>query len=140
CVSVSLYNEVIRKKRMLNLFFNHFSSQKIAQPPGPCWFCLASPEVEKHLVVSIGSHCYVALAKGGLTSDHVLILPIGHYQSIVDLSSEVVEEVEQYKASLKKFFKGKGKRYVMFERNYKSQHLQLQVVPACQLTLHDVKT
>ncbi|XP_075459167.1 CWF19-like protein 1 isoform X2 [Ascaphus truei] len=103
--------------------------RKPPQPPGPCWFCLASPEVEKHLVVSIGSHCYVALAKGGLTSDHVLILPIGHYQSIVDLSSEVVEEVEQYKASLKKFFKGKGKRYVMFERNYKSQHLQLQVVP-----------
>lgn len=27
-----------------------------AQPPGPCWFCLASPEVEKHLVVNIGTH------------------------------------------------------------------------------------
>lgn len=27
-----------------------------AQPSGPCWFCLASPEVEKHLVVSIGTH------------------------------------------------------------------------------------
>lgn len=23
-------------------------------PPSACWFCLASPEVEKHLVVSIG--------------------------------------------------------------------------------------
>lgn len=28
----------------------------IAQPTGPCWFCLASPEVEKHLVISIGTH------------------------------------------------------------------------------------
>ncbi|KAG8579778.1 hypothetical protein GDO81_011051 [Engystomops pustulosus] len=27
---------------------------KHPQPTGPCWFCLASPEVEKHLVVSIG--------------------------------------------------------------------------------------
>ncbi|XP_066856747.1 CWF19-like protein 1 isoform X2 [Anser cygnoides] len=27
-----------------------------SQPTGPCWFCLASPEVEKHLVVSIGTH------------------------------------------------------------------------------------
>lgn len=27
-----------------------------AQPTGPCWFCLASPQVEKHLVISIGSH------------------------------------------------------------------------------------
>ncbi|XP_072001486.1 CWF19-like protein 1 [Engystomops pustulosus] len=114
---------------------------KHPQPTGPCWFCLASPEVEKHLVVSIGDLCYVALAKGGLTSDHVLILPIGHYQATVDLASDVVEECEKYKAALKKFYKSKGKRYVMFERNYRSQHLQLQVVPlplSC-CTTEDIK-
>ncbi|ERE80425.1 CWF19-like protein 1 isoform X1 [Cricetulus griseus] len=99
------------------------------QPPGPCWFCLASPEVEKHLVVNIGTHCYLALAKGGLSDDHVLILPIGHYQSVVELSAEVVEEVEKYKATLKRFFKSRGKRCVLFERNYRSHHLQLQVIP-----------
>ncbi|NXJ25154.1 C19L1 protein, partial [Dicrurus megarhynchus] len=104
-------------------------AKKPPQPTGPCWFCLASPEVEKHLVVSIGTHCYLALAKGGLSPDHVLILPIGHYQSVVDLSSEVLEEVTKYKAALKEFFRSKGKRYVLFERNYRSQHLQLQVVP-----------
>ncbi|KFU85278.1 CWF19-like 1 [Chaetura pelagica] len=102
--------------------------RKPPQPTGPCWFCLASPEVEKHLVVSIGTHCYLALAKGGLLPDHVLILPIGHYQSVVDLSSEVVEEVTKYKSALKEFFRSKGK-YVLFERNYRSQHLQLQVIP-----------
>ncbi|XP_041636883.1 CWF19-like protein 1 [Cheilinus undulatus] len=99
------------------------------QPTGPCWFCLASPQVEKHLVISIGSHCYLAKAKGGLTPQHVLILPIGHYQSVVDLSSEVVEEMEKYKTALRSFYKSRGERCVMFERNYKSQHLQLQVVP-----------
>ena len=26
-----------------------------AKPQGPCWFCLGSPEVEKHLVVSVGT-------------------------------------------------------------------------------------
>lgn len=71
--------------------------------------------------------CYLALAKGGLTPDHVLILPIGHCQSMVDLASEVVEEVEQYKSALKRFFGARGKRFVAFERNYRSQHLQLQV-------------
>ncbi|XP_065750296.1 CWF19-like protein 1 isoform X2 [Phocoena phocoena] len=101
--------------------------RKLPQPPGPCWFCLASPEVEKHLVVSIGTHCYLALAKGGLSDDHVLILPIGHYQSVVELSAEVVEEVEQYKATLRRFFKSQGKRCILFERNYKSHHLQLQI-------------
>ncbi|KAM3588271.1 uncharacterized protein V6R79_025226 [Siganus canaliculatus] len=99
------------------------------QPTGPCWFCLASPQVEKHLVISIGSHCYVAMAKGCLTPRHVLILPIGHYQSVVELSSEVVEEMEKYKSALRSFYKSKGERCILFERNYKSQHLQLQVVP-----------
>ncbi|XP_034529407.1 CWF19-like protein 1 [Notolabrus celidotus] len=99
------------------------------QPTGPCWFCLASPQVEKHLVVSIGSHCYLAMAKGGLTPQHMLILPIGHYQSVVDLSSEVVEEMEKYKSALTSFYKSRGERCVLFERNYRSQHLQLQVVP-----------
>ncbi|XP_067915101.1 CWF19-like protein 1 isoform X1 [Heterodontus francisci] len=109
----------------------HQSKQprKPSQPMGPCWFCLASPEVEKHLVISIGTHCYIALAKGSLTPDHVLILPIGHHQSVVELPSEVVEEVEKCKLALKKFYKSIGKRFVMFERNYRSQHLQLQVVP-----------
>ncbi|XP_036192222.1 CWF19-like protein 1 isoform X2 [Myotis myotis] len=73
--------------------------------------------------------CYLALAKGGLSDDHVLILPIGHYQSVVELSAEVVEEVEKYKATLRKFFKSRGKRCILFERNYKSHHLQLQVIP-----------
>uniref|UniRef100_A0A8C2APA3 CWF19-like protein 1 n=1 Tax=Cyprinus carpio TaxID=7962 RepID=A0A8C2APA3_CYPCA len=73
--------------------------------------------------------CYMALAKGSLTPDHVLLLPIGHYQSVVDLASEVVEEMEKYKSAIKKFCKSRGQRCIMFERNYRSQHLQLQVVP-----------
>ncbi|XP_034092401.1 CWF19-like protein 1 isoform X3 [Gymnodraco acuticeps] len=111
------------------------------QPTGPCWFCLASPQVEKHLVISIGTHCYVALAKGSLTPLHMLILPIGHYQSVVELSSEVVEEMEKYREALKSFYKSKGARCVLFERNYKSQHLQLQVVPVPldRCTTEDIK-
>lgn len=69
------------------------------------------------------------MAKGGLTPRHVLILPIGHYQSVVDLSSEVVQEMEKYKSALKSFYKRRGERCILFERNYKSQHLQLQVEP-----------
>jgi len=25
-------------------------------PPSPCWFCLSSPDVDKHLIISIGEH------------------------------------------------------------------------------------
>ena len=28
----------------------------IVNATGPCWFCLSSPEVEKHLVVTVGEH------------------------------------------------------------------------------------
>ena len=107
-----------------------------AQPSGPCWFCLGSPEVEKHLVVSVGTQvsfgiplsehfchsapfqylpllafikgltgsvvvvlmlqAYLALAKGGLTPDHILITPIGHHQSTVSAPTEILQEIEEY--------------------------------------------
>nr|XP_057921782.1 CWF19-like protein 1 isoform X2 [Doryrhamphus excisus] len=119
----------------------HKQPRRHPPPPGPCWFCLASPEVEKHLVVSIGTHCYLALAKGGLTPGHVLILPVGHYQSVVDLASEVLLEMDKYKAALRSFYKSRGERCVIFERNYRSQHLQLQVVPVPldRCTTEDIK-
>lgn len=94
-----------------------------------CWFCLTSKEVEKHLVVSIGETCYVALAKGGLTPDHILILPNCHYQSVIELPDDELREMKQFKVALQKFFKTRDKCVVFFERNYKSPHLQIQVVP-----------
>ncbi|XP_071957157.1 CWF19-like protein 1 [Antedon mediterranea] len=106
---------------------------------GPCWFCLGSPEVEKHLVVSVGTTTYVALAKGGLIPDHVMILPIGHFQSQVDLPQDVTDEINQYKKAINRYFKSKNKSYVIFERNYKTQHLQLQVVPIAKDEELDIK-
>jgi hypothetical protein len=46
------------------------------------------------MLVSIQS--YLALAKGGLVPDHVLILPVGHHQSLSTLPNEVEEEIEKY--------------------------------------------
>ncbi|XP_019753225.1 CWF19-like protein 1 [Hippocampus comes] len=118
-----------RKRPLEGNWSGHKQPRKHPLPPGECWFCLASPQVEKHLVVSIGTHCYLALAKGGLNAGHVLILPIGHYQSTVELASEVLQEMDKYKVALRSFYKSRGERCVLFERNYRSQHLQLQVVP-----------
>lgn len=38
--------------------------QKIDFDQNKCWFCLASPNVEKHLIITVGTETYVALAKG----------------------------------------------------------------------------
>ena len=34
-------------------------------------------QVEKHLIVSVGEESYVALAKGGIDWNNLLIVPIG---------------------------------------------------------------
>ncbi|GAB1609733.1 CWF19-like protein 1 [Argonauta hians] len=100
---------------------------KPAQPSGPCWFCLRGEKVEKHLVVSVGETTYMTIAKGAMVPDHVLILPIGHYQSTVVAPSEVIEEIDKYPFT--KYFKSLGKVVVFFERNYKTSHLQIQAIP-----------
>ncbi|XP_064384041.1 CWF19-like protein 1 [Halichondria panicea] len=103
------------------------------QPRGPCWFCLGGKEVEKHLVVSIGDHTYLALSKGGMVPEHVLVLPIGHYAASTDAPPEVLEELGKFKSALRKYFNSKDQSCVIFERNYKSQHLQLQVIPVTKI-------
>jgi len=110
-------------------------------PPlkGSCWFCLGSPQVEKHLVVSVGDDSYVALAKGGLVPDHVLICPIGHFESTVKLTEDILMEIEKYKKALRKLFHSEGKSCVIFERNFYTQHLQLQVVPVPQTDVEELK-
>eukprot|EP00249_Psilotum_nudum_P020073 c27549_g1_i1 orf=3-1673(-) len=97
-----------------------------------CWFCLASPNIDGDLVVSIGEHCYCALAKGALVQDHVIILPIEHFPSTISLPQEVGDELEKYKVALRKYFKSQGNSMLVFERFLKLKsgtHAHLQVVP-----------
>ncbi|XP_028399812.1 CWF19-like protein 1 [Dendronephthya gigantea] len=110
-------------------------------PPiqGPCWFCLGGSQVEKHLVVSVADHVYLAMAKGGLTGDHTLICPIAHYPSTVELPDEALMEIEKYKSSLRKLFKKQGYACVVYERNFYTQHLQIQVIPVPIEKAEDLK-
>ncbi|KAJ3039402.1 hypothetical protein HDV00_012278 [Rhizophlyctis rosea] len=94
---------------------------------GTCWFCLSNPDLEKHLIISIGSEVYVALAKGGLLDwgGHVLIVPIAHYPSSRHMralegdgataAKDSLEEVEKINQALVKTFEGKGMVTVVFE-------------------------
>jgi len=94
-----------------------------------CWFCLGGEKVETHLVVSVGTLVYLAMAKGGLNPYHILICPVAHHMSYVDCPDDTKKEIQQYKVCLKNAFKADGKNVVFFERNYRSNHLQIQVVP-----------
>ena len=99
------------------------------RPRGPCWFCLAGEKVEKHLVVAVGTKIYLALSKGALHEDHVLVLPIDHEPGFVGLDSDAQKELTGFIDALRKYYESKGMSLIYWERNVASQHLAIEVVP-----------
>ncbi|CAL5199246.1 unnamed protein product [Lathyrus oleraceus] len=95
-----------------------------------CWFCLSSPNVESHLIISIGENYYLALAKGPLVEDHVLIVPVEHMPNTLSLSSESEAELLRFQNSLKRCFKNQEKEVIFFEwASIRGTHANLQVIP-----------
>ncbi|KAF0913226.1 hypothetical protein E2562_020386 [Oryza meyeriana var. granulata] len=95
-----------------------------------CWFCLSSPDVESHLVISIGEGYYCALAKGPLVPNHVLVIPVEHCSSTLMMPVEAEAELGRYKDALGKYFEKEGKTAVYFEWvSQHSRHANLQAVP-----------
>ncbi|XP_009793980.1 zinc finger CCCH domain-containing protein 64 [Nicotiana sylvestris] len=95
-----------------------------------CWFCLSSPNVESHLITSVGEYYYCALAKGPLLPDHALIMPIEHTPNTLSLPQECEKELERLQNSFRAYFKKQGKEAIFFEWVFKrGSHANLQVVP-----------
>ncbi|KAL5572476.1 hypothetical protein UlMin_022073, partial [Ulmus minor] len=95
-----------------------------------CWFCLSSPNVESHLIISVGETYYCALAKGPLVQDHVLIIPIEHSPNTLTLPQECELELGKFHNSLKKHYKKQGKEVVLFEWvSKRTSHANLQAIP-----------
>ncbi|KAI0990643.1 hypothetical protein GJ496_004133 [Pomphorhynchus laevis] len=96
----------------------------------PCWFCPGEPHYESHLVVSVGQEVYMSLARGGLTDNHVMIVPIEHIRSTRECSTSMLTEIKRYKNAITEFF---DKEYdnvpVFFERFLKTVHFQIQCIP-----------
>lgn len=95
-----------------------------------CWFCLSSPNIDSHLVVSIGENFYCAIAKGPLVEGHVLVIPIEHLPSSLSLPPDADGELQNYKNALKRFFRKQGNSIIVFERYFNlrvATHAHLQV-------------
>lgn len=111
----------------------------------------------KHLIVSIGTECYVTLPKGQIVpthnaseyntaripgvpgGGHVLIVPITHYPTYAtipqDLAGPILEETEKYKAALHALYGKSGAHPVSFEvgrLSAKGGHAHVQVIPVPQ--------
>ncbi|CAD5224474.1 unnamed protein product [Bursaphelenchus okinawaensis] len=94
-----------------------------------CWFCLLNEKAEKHLIVSIGTTAYMATPKGPLNDLHVMVLSVEHVQSLAAASEQLREEVNKYRDAYTIICDQKGMALCIFERNYKTSHLQVQFVP-----------
>lgn len=89
--------------------FIHFCSNLLLSVE-KCWFCLSSPSVEKHLVITMGDNFYLALAKGPIEKYHILILSITHVQSVSLLSEEDFAELEKFKSALRTFYDSESQK------------------------------
>lgn len=107
-----------------------------------CWFCLSNPIVEEHLVVSVGDENYIAMAKGGLSPHHLLIIPIEHLNTLVS------PEIDRFKEAIIQCYRAKDMEVVFWERKLdvnpnapsEKHHAALQVLPIPKSLLNGVKT
>ncbi|PWN40043.1 hypothetical protein IE81DRAFT_325926 [Ceraceosorus guamensis] len=122
--------------------------------PADCWFCLSNPQAAKHLIVSIGTECYISLPKGQLPSSsdadsnvpgggHVLIVPIAHTPSIFapepSQSEALHAEMNAWRKAISLAFASFGSVAVSWEigrspgtNSTRIGHLQAQSVPVAK--------
>ena len=68
-----------------------------------CWFCLASPTCEKHLITSVHNQCYITMTKGPVHKDgHVLIVPVTHTSQGALSDPSIASEIDELKAKLRR--------------------------------------
>ncbi|KAF1781790.1 HIT-like domain [Phytophthora cactorum] len=85
----------------------------------------------RHLIVSIGQEAYLAMPKGAICGDHLLIVPIAHEDSTLKLSEDTWREMERFKAALRRYFASQDKELLVIDRNVATlgaTHCHLQVV------------
>ncbi|KAI9324001.1 CwfJ C-terminus 1-domain-containing protein-like protein [Obelidium mucronatum] len=118
-------------------------NRQLDRDPATCWFCLSSPNIEKHLLVDIKEDCYIASAKGGLSEwgGHMLIIPINHFESRVQILDNDVMLREIYEIQqliIQRFDAHRQEVPVFFEvfpghpggdTVRRVQHLHIQVIP-----------
>ncbi|KAF9580674.1 hypothetical protein BGW38_002586 [Lunasporangiospora selenospora] len=115
-------------------------------PLQPCWFCLSNPDIDKNLIVSIGTEMYVTMAKGQLPATpsslvpgggHVIMITINHYPNFTAVESEarsdLNSELRKYKEGLRNLYESKGGAMVTWELSQGGKmmhaHVQSMAVP-----------
>ena len=92
------------------------------------------------LYLQIGTQMYIALAKGALRNDHVMIIPTSHIKCQQFLQSAQQTEADTFKTALCKMNrKLKKSTTVFFERSVSTSHMQIQCIPVPEHSINDIK-
>lgn len=102
--------------------------------PETCFFCLSNPILARHLIVSIGdAGSYLALPKGAMTQNHVLIIPVDHkptLKALADSRQTVESEMTKYIKAIEVMYQTLSLTGVVFEISRSTGvHLHYQMIP-----------
>ena len=94
-----------------------------------CKWCFGNKEMQKHLIVSLGSKAYVSLpSHESLTTGHCIIAPISHITCATQADEDVWNEIETFKKSLVKMFLSQEKDCIFFETVTRLRHYPHMVI------------
>ena len=99
---------------------------------GDCWFCLASPTVKTHLIISIAEHAYIALPVGPVHPLHCMICPIECVSSKALLTSSCLQEMHKYETAIEQLFRRQDMAMLTYERAIRTRgrdHMQVHCIP-----------
>ncbi|XP_041667884.1 CWF19-like protein 2 isoform X1 [Cheilinus undulatus] len=108
-------------------------SRKLAASMEKCQHCFSSQELQKHLIVAIGSKVYLSLPAGvSMTEGHCLICPLQHHCSATLLDEDVWSEMQLFRRTLVRMFESQELDCVFMETYMnprRRQHMVLECIP-----------
>uniref|UniRef100_A0A7N6F8H8 CWF19-like protein 2 n=1 Tax=Anabas testudineus TaxID=64144 RepID=A0A7N6F8H8_ANATE len=108
-------------------------SRRLAASMDKCHHCFSSQELQKHLIVAIGSKVYLSLPAGlSMTEGHCLICPLQHHCSATGLDEDVWSEMQLFRRTLVRMFESQELDCVFMETHMNPRrrlHMVLECIP-----------
>ncbi|XP_006802140.1 CWF19-like protein 2 [Neolamprologus brichardi] len=108
-------------------------SRRLAASMEKCQHCFSSKELQKHLIVAIGSKVYLSLPAGvSMTEGHCLICPLQHHCSATGMDEDIWSEMQLFRRTLVRMFEAQELDCVFMETHMnprRRQHMVLECIP-----------
>uniref|UniRef100_A0A672Z521 CWF19-like protein 2 n=1 Tax=Sphaeramia orbicularis TaxID=375764 RepID=A0A672Z521_9TELE len=108
-------------------------SRRLAAFMEKCHYCFNSQELQKHLIVALGSKVYLSLPAGvSMTEGHCLICPLQHHCSATGLDEDIWSEMQLFRRALVRMFESQELDCVFMETHMnprRRQHMVLECIP-----------